>query len=113
MAKITLPQRKKHKSGYNRKDVRDAYNLYRPVRLAYLAAHPICEDCQNDKIVNANGKVESRITAAVEVHHIRPISTGKTAQEIKALATDYNNLKALCAWHHLYEHGKAIDKRFI
>ena len=113
MAKITLPPKRKKASGHTRKDIADAYAAYRPLRMEYLAAHPLCEDCLNERIVNENGRVEQRITAATECHHITPITTGRTREELIALATDSENLKAVCSWHHLWEHGKAVDVRFI
>lgn len=113
MAYIDLPPRKKHKSGRKRLDISKAYNTYRPVRMAYLAKNPLCQDCLNPNIVNENGITETRIKRGEEVHHIRPLTTAKTESQMFKLATDMNNLKTLCHWHHLYEHGKVIDPRFI
>lgn len=113
MAYIDLPPKKKRKSGRKRLDISKAYNEYRPVRMAYLAQHPLCEDCMNSEIVNENGRCEMKIKRGEEVHHIRPLTTAKTQSEMFKLATDINNLKTLCHWHHLYEHGKVIDPRFI
>lgn len=113
MAFIELPPKKKKKSGHKRLDISKAYNEYRPVRMAYLAQHPLCEDCMNSEIVNENGRCEMKIKRGEEVHHIRPLTTAKTQSEMFKLATDINNLKTLCHWHHLYEHGKVIDPRFI
>lgn len=113
MAYIDLPPKKKRKSGRKRLDITKAYNQYRPIRMAYLAQHPLCEDCMNSEIVNENGKTEMKIKRGEEVHHIRPLTTAKTQSEMFKLATDINNLKTLCHWHHLYEHGKVIDPRFI
>ena len=113
MAYIELPPKKKRKSGHKRLDISKAYNEYRPIRMAYLAKNPLCQDCIDPNIVNENGKTETRIKRGEEVHHIRPLTTAKTQSEMFKLATDMDNLKTLCHWHHLYEHGKVIDPRFI
>lgn len=57
------------------------------VRLAYIAEHPLCEDC------NARGKT----TPAREVHHIIPLADGGDR-------TDWNNLVALCSYCHHQRH---------
>lgn len=113
MAYIELPEKKKRKSGRKRLDIAKAYNQYRPVRMAYLAQHPLCEDCMNSEIVNENGKTEMKIKRGEEVHHVRPLTTAKDETQMFKLATDMDNLKTLCHWHHLFEHGKVIDPRFI
>lgn len=113
MAYIDLPPKKKHKSGQKRLDIAKAYNQYRPVRMAYLTKNPLCQDCIDPNIVNENGRCEMKIKRGEEVHHIRPLTTAKDESQMFKLATDINNLKTLCHWHHLYEHGKVIDPRFI
>ena len=69
-------------------------NFWRKLRLEYLRLNPLCELC------NSRGKV----TAASEVHHIIPISTGGNINEKKTLGYDWNNLKALCSECHKAEH---------
>jgi hypothetical protein len=113
MAYIDLPEKKKKKSGRKRLDIAKAYAQYRPVRMAYLAKNPLCQDCIDPNIVNENGKTETRIKRGEEVHHIKPLTTAKDESQMFKLATDMDNLKTLCHWHHLYEHGKVIDPRFI
>lgn len=74
-----------------------AYNAYRDLRKAYIMEHPLCEDCLK----------EGKITAVQEVHHIKPILSGKDELEQLALATDPNNLISLCEYHHHLRHKKS------
>jgi len=54
-----------------------------------------CERCV--KLYRAGGP---RPREATEVHHIVPIESGHTRQEMEALAYDENNLMALCSQCH-------------
>jgi 5-methylcytosine-specific restriction protein A len=51
---------------------------WRHIRAAYIAAHPLCEECQR----------AGRLTPAQEVHHILPLSQGGDHRP--------ENLMALC-----------------
>lgn len=55
---------------------------WKRIRDSYVAAHPLCEECER------NGK----LTRAEEVHHILPLSRGGTH--------DKSNLMALCKSCH-------------
>jgi len=55
---------------------------WKRIRDRYIAAHPLCEQCQS----------EGRLMLAQEVHHIRPLADGGTHDE--------NNLMALCKSCH-------------
>jgi len=55
---------------------------WRKVRNRYIAAHPLCEQCEK------NG----RFTSAEEVHHIKPLAQGGTNND--------DNLTALCTSCH-------------
>ena len=55
---------------------------WKRIRDRYIAAHPLCEQCQK----------EGRMTPAQEVHHILPLSRGGTHAEA--------NLMALCTPCH-------------
>ena len=55
---------------------------WKRIRDSYIAAHPLCEQCQK----------EGRITPAEEVHHILPLSHGGTHSR--------DNLMALCKACH-------------
>jgi 5-methylcytosine-specific restriction protein A len=55
---------------------------WKRIRDRYIAAHPLCEECER------NG----RLTPAQEVHHIKPLADGGTHAE--------ENLMALCSSCH-------------
>jgi 5-methylcytosine-specific restriction protein A len=57
-------------------------NAWRKIRAAYLAAHPLCEQCQR----------AGRLTPAKEVHHILPLAQGGTHEA--------GNLMSLCSSCH-------------
>lgn len=67
---------------------------WRKLRMQVLAQHPLCADCLQ----------EGRTTAASEVHHVRPIETGKSVNEMERLAYDPHNLRPLCHACHRAEH---------
>lgn len=73
------------------------------LRLQYLTAHPLCEQCQ----------AEGRVQAAQCVHHVVPIESGRTDAECTGLAFAWNNLRALCYPHHAEihrsEHARGKD----
>jgi len=52
------------------------------IRQSFLAAHPLCEMCQE----------HGRLTPATEVHHKKPLTEGGTH--------NYSNLSALCKSCH-------------
>lgn len=55
---------------------------WKRIRDRYITAHPLCEQCQK----------RGKMTAATEVHHIKPLSQGGTSE--------YTNLMALCTPCH-------------
>lgn len=63
---------------------------WRKLRQSYLMKHPLCEKCLES----------NKITPAVEIHHITPISTGKDDLEMKDLGFNPSNLMALCEECH-------------
>jgi 5-methylcytosine-specific restriction protein A len=64
-------------------DTRRRYGrAWKRIRDRYIAAHPLCEQCD----------AAGRITPAQEVHHIVPLSDGGTHAE--------DNLMALCTSCH-------------
>lgn len=65
------------------------------LRRRYITAHPLCEDCLQRGIYDA---------VAVEVHHVKPVGTGRTWAEKCALAFDEHNLRALCHDCHVRAH---------
>ena len=69
---------------------------------AYKAAHPFCEECVKKGIWDQPSE---------EVHHVRPIGTGKTWDEMLTLAFDVGNLEALCHDCHTIVHQKMKRER--
>ena len=63
----------------------------------FRRANGLCELC----------KAEGFITPGVDVHHIHPVETAKTVQEMERLAYNPANLMALCVRHHVEIHQQA------
>ena len=79
------------------KDKQDIYNSreWHELRIAKLrSTNGLCEECLKQGIV----------TPARCVHHIVPIETARTKDEMKRLAFDINNLRALCFACHAHIH---------
>ena len=57
-------------------------------------ANGLCEMC----------KAEGLITPGVDCHHIRPVETGRTVQEMEQLCYDPNNVQLLCVACHIKVH---------
>lgn len=108
MAFVELPEKEKkvqHKRrGKRKEELARAYDAYRHVRRVYLASHPLCEKCLEQGIIRKSE----------EVHHKRHLLSAKTLSEMISIATDMENLEALCRDCHMAEHNKnVIDERFI
>ncbi|WP_272878577.1 HNH endonuclease [Rothia nasimurium] len=65
---------------------------WRKIRDRYIAAHPLCEQCQMD----------GRITPAQEVHHVLPLEHGGNHDE--------SNLQALCKPCHSRQTARDGDR---
>ena len=79
------------------KDKQEIYNSreWKELRIAKLkSTKGLCEVCMKEGIV----------TPARCVHHIVPIETARTKDEMKRLAFDVNNLRALCFACHARIH---------
>ena len=70
---------------------------WKQLRLEYLRAHPLCEDC----------KQEGFVCAAVDVHHVVPCESAKSFGEMVQLCYDPNNLRALCIPCHIKVHQQS------
>ena len=64
------------------------------LRRGVLTEHPLCQRCLE----------EGRVTAAAEVHHIRPVEEAFTAVEKEQRMYDPCNLMALCHACHVKIH---------
>ena len=60
----------------------------------FQRAGGLCELC----------KAEGIITPGVDVHHIKPVETGQTVQEMERLAYNPNNCQLLCIACHIKVH---------
>lgn len=92
----------KKKVGIN-VDIAEIYSSsqWKRLRQSYKMQHPLCEMCLVNDI----------ITPCSEVHHIRPISTGKNLSEMWTLALDSNNLMSLCECCHKQIHNELRNKK--
>ena len=72
---------------------------WKELRISYLREHPLCERCQ----------AEGYVRAAMDCHHIRPISSAMSIQEMERLCFDPNNIQCLCIPCHVKVH-KAMGK---
>ena len=79
------------------KDKAEIYNSreWKELRIAKLrSTNGLCEECMKEGIV----------TSARCVHHIIPIETARTKEEMRRLAFDWNNLMSLCKSCHARIH---------
>ena len=86
------------------KDKSEIYNSreWKELRVAKLRANPLCEQCIKDG--EAVGILGGYIRSATCVHHIVPIETARTKEEMRRLAFDWNNLMSLCKSCHARIH---------
>ena len=67
------------------------------LRRKKFVANPVCEMCA----------AEGRVTPTEEVHHIKPVESGRDETEMRRLAYDYGNLQSLCKACHAAIHARA------
>ena len=86
------------------KDKTEIYNSreWKELRIQKLRANPLCEQCIKDG--EAIGIHGGYIRSATCVHHVVPIETARTKDEMKRLAFDVNNLRSLCFACHARIH---------
>ena len=95
-----MTQKKRNWRGVSAKVAKDKAEIYnsrewKELRIAKLrSTDGLCEECMKQGIV----------TAARCVHHVVPIETARTKDEMKRLAFDVNNLRALCFTCHARIH---------
>ena len=63
--------------------------------MVQLTKQPFCQECARQGIV----------TAAQCVHHIKPIESAKTPEQMEELAFNFGNLSSLCFEHHAAVHA--------
>ena len=64
------------------------------LRRVVLTRHPLCQRCE----------AEGRLTAATEVHHVRPVEEAITYSDKRQRMYDPHNLHALCHDCHVRTH---------
>lgn len=74
---------------------------WRQLRLKKLQAQPLCE-CEECK---ASGK----ITPATEVHHIVPVESVTTIEQMEVLMYDFNNLMSVSRECHVKIHQEMFS----
>ena len=88
------------------KDKAEIYNSreWKELRTMKLRANPLCEQCIKDG--EAVGIPGGYVRSATCVHHIVPIETARTKDEMKRLAIDcgLQGLKSLCFASHARIH---------
>ena len=63
-------------------------------RQIWVRAGGQCERC----------KREGYVTAGVDCHHIKPVESAKTEEDMRQLAYDVNNIELLCVPCHIKTH---------
>ena len=93
------------------KDKATIYNSreWKELRRAKLRAQPLCEKCLADG--KAAGVAGGWIRSAHCVHHITPIETAATMEEMRRLAFNPANLMSLCdeCHHKIHEEMRSFD----
>ena len=107
--KKRLPWRCKNQQ--RAKDKATIYNSreWKELRRAKLREQPLCEKCLADGM--AAGVAGGWIRSAHCVHHIVPIETAATIEEMRRLAFNPANLMSLCdeCHHKIHEEMRSFD----
>lgn len=74
---------------------------WQQLRRKKFLANPVCEDCA----------AKGRVTPTEEIHHNKPVESGKDETEMRQLAYDYNNLVSLCKACHSARHAPPIPDK--
>ena len=70
-------------------------------RQVWVRAGGQCERC----------KREGYVTAGVDCHHIKPVESAKTEEDMRQLAYDANNIELLCVACHIKTHQEMRSHR--
>ena len=86
------------------KDKQEIYNSreWKELTILKKRANPLCEQCIKDG--EAIGIPGGYVKSVECVHHIIPIETARTKEEMRRLAFDWNNLMSLCKSCHARIH---------
>lgn len=66
--------------------------------IVWQRAHGLCERCKEDGIITGS------MTTQLDCHHVIPVETGRTEQEMARLCYDPNNIRLLCVACHIKTH---------
>ena len=95
------------KSVKQAKDKAEIYNSreWKALRIQKLRDNPVCELCEKQGVV----------TAAHCVHHLIPIETATTKEEMRRLAFNPANLQSLCdqCHHTVHEEMKSFSREMV
>lgn len=72
---------------------------WKRLRLRKLQEEPLCQSCQS----------KDKITPATEVHHIIPVESVTSINQMEVLMFDYNNLMPLCHQCHKNIHAEMFS----
>ena len=75
---------------------------WKELRRAKLQRNPLCERCQYEGRVL--GIIGGYIRSAVDVHHVIPVESARSHEEMERLAFDMGNLQSLCVPCHIRVH---------
>jgi 5-methylcytosine-specific restriction endonuclease McrA len=70
-------------------------------RMVWQRAGGLCERCKREGIAERGIPY---ITPGVDCHHIKPVESAKTVEEMKRLAYDPSNIELLCIPCHIKTH---------
>ena len=70
-------------------------------RMVWQRAGGLCERCKREGIAERGVPY---ITPGVDCHHIKPVESAKTEEEMKRLAYDPSNIELLCIPCHIKTH---------
>ena len=103
MPTINKGQKKKSEYKKNGDNVIAAriYNTpeWKALRKAKKMSNPICEICWKD----------GKVSPTEEIHHIKPILSGKDELQMMDIAYDYDNLISLCKECHHKIHNNKLN----
>lgn len=72
-------------------------------RIVWQRTGGLCERCREEGIA-AGVLPDGYIRSGVDCHHIVPVESAKTEQEMERLAYDVNNIRLLCVACHIKTH---------
>lgn len=81
------PAKRSHAEVYNN-------TRWRKLRMQKLMENPLCELCE----------LSGKVSIALEVHHVVPVESVNSPDEITELTYDWDNLQSLCKACHLAIH---------